>query len=86
MSVACSESGVGADAAVWVEISDDGPGISPANAARVFEPFFTTARARGGTGLGLAVVRSLLAAHGGDIELGDSAAGTRLRVRLPRAI
>ena len=70
-------------AALLIEVSDNGPGISVANAARVFEPFFTTARARGGTGLGLAVVKSLLSAHRGGIELGESAAGTRLRISLP---
>ena len=85
VTVACAESGVGADAALWIDVSDDGPGISAANAARVFEPFFTTARARGGTGLGLAVVKSLLAAHQGGIELLASAVGTRLRVTLPPA-
>ena len=72
-----------APAHLLIEIGDNGPGISAANAARVFEPFFTTARARGGTGLGLAVVKSLLTAHRGVIELGESAAGTRLRIRLP---
>ncbi len=72
-----------APASLLIEVSDNGPGISAANAARVFEPFFTTARAQGGTGLGLAVVKSLLAAHRGTIELGESPAGTRLRIRLP---
>ena len=69
-----------------IEISDNGPGISVANAARVFEPFFTTARARGGTGLGLAVVKSLLTAHRGAIELGESSVGTRLRIHLPQSL
>ena len=74
-----------APAALLIEVSDNGPGISVANAARVFEPFFTTARAQGGTGLGLAVVKSLVSAHRGAIELGESSAGTRLRIRLPLA-
>ncbi|MDS4031186.1 MAG: HAMP domain-containing sensor histidine kinase [Candidatus Contendobacter sp.] len=74
----------GTDPVLLIEVSDNGPGISAANAARVFEPFFTTDRARGGTGLGLAVVKSLLTAHRGAIELGKSAAGTRLRIRLPQ--
>ncbi len=70
-------------ATLIIEVSDNGPGISATNAARVFEPFFTTARAQGGTGLGLAVVKSLVNAHRGAIELVDSAAGTRVRISLP---
>lgn len=70
-------------ASLLIEVSDNGPGISAANAARVFEPFFTTARALGGTGLGLAVVKSLLAAHRGTIELGESVVGISLRIYLP---
>lgn len=60
---------------VCVTVTDNGPGISSANAPRVFEPFFTTARKDGGTGLGLSVVRSLLDAHGGSICLGPTDAG-----------
>lgn len=50
-------------------VSDDGPGISEGNAARIFEPFFTTRREAGGTGMGLALTRNLLAAHGATITL-----------------
>jgi len=65
-------------------LSDNGPGISAANASKVFEPFFTTARKNGGTGLGLAVVKSLLAAtHHGDIQLLPSAAGTAMQLSMP---
>ena len=78
--------GLAPDPAVLIEISDNGPGISAANTARVFEPFFTTARQQGGAGLGLAVVKSLVIAHGGSIELGESSAGVRLRIRLPLGI
>ncbi|MER2603464.1 MAG: HAMP domain-containing sensor histidine kinase [Candidatus Competibacter phosphatis] len=70
-------------AALLIEVSDNGPGISAANAARVFEPFFTTARSRGGAGLGLAVVQSLLTAHHGDIRLAEAPTGTRMQIRLP---
>jgi signal transduction histidine kinase len=55
-----------------IRISDNGPGVSPANAARIFEPFFTTARNQGGTGIGLSVVKALLEAHGGAIEVHTS--------------
>jgi two-component system OmpR family sensor kinase len=53
----------------WLQVADDGPGISAGNAARVFDPFFTTRREGGGTGMGLSVVRNLLAAHGAAITL-----------------
>ena len=65
--------------------SDDGEGISPGNRARIFEPFFTTRREAGGTGMGLQIVRSMLAAHGGSIALKDSAAGAAFEIRVPVA-
>ena len=83
ITVACPAPRPESPATLIIEVSDNGPGISAANAARVFEPFFTTARAQGGTGLGLAVVKSLVNAHRGAIELVDSAAGTRVRISLP---
>ena len=52
---------------VW----NDGAPISPGNRARIFEPFFTTRREAGGTGMGLAIVRSLLKTHGATIDLAD---------------
>jgi two-component system OmpR family sensor kinase len=56
-------------------VSDNGPGISPGNRDRVFTPFFTTRREKGGTGMGLAIARTLLQAHGGSISLADSQHG-----------
>ena len=56
---------------------DDGPGISPGNRPHVFDPFFTTRRESGGTGMGLAIVASLLAAHGGSIALVSPPEGWR---------
>lgn len=83
VTIACAETGSGADTLLRITVSDDGPGVSAANASRVFEPFFTTARAQGGTGLGLAVVKSLLAAHGGGIELEPSVGGARWLITVP---
>ncbi len=60
-----------------LEVADDGPGISPGNAARIFEPFFTTRRDRGGTGMGLAIVRRMLEVHGASIDLAPGALGAR---------
>lgn len=54
---------------ITLDISNDGQGISAGNAARLFQPFFTTRRETGGTGMGLAVVRNLLAAHHAEITL-----------------
>ncbi len=50
-------------------ITDNGKGISPGNRARVFDPFFTTRRDTGGTGMGLTITANLLAAHGAEIRL-----------------
>lgn len=59
-------------------VSDDGPGISEGNRARVFDPFFTTRRDAGGTGMGLPIVRRLLAAQGASIAIGEGAGATFL--------
>jgi signal transduction histidine kinase len=68
-----------------IDIQDDGPGISPANATRVFEPFFTTARASGGTGLGLPIVQAIARGAGGNVVLLTSGHGTHFRIELPAA-
>lgn len=64
-----------AAAALRVVVADDGDGVSPANRDRVFDSFFTTRRDSGGTGMGLAIVRAMLEAHGGSIRLEDAAGG-----------
>jgi len=67
-------------------VADDGPGISEGNRPHVFEPFFTTRRESGGTGMGLAIVAALLRAHGGDITLTEAPpgwTGAAFRLRLP---
>jgi signal transduction histidine kinase len=68
---------------VELHVADDGRGVSAANASRIFTPFFTTARDRGGSGLGLSIVRSLLEAHGGSIELEPGEPGAHFLLRLP---
>ena len=67
-----------------LSVSDTGEGIDPAIVSRVFEPFFTTKPVGQGTGMGLAVVHGIVAAHGGHIAI-DSAPrhGTTVRVLLP---
>jgi two-component system nitrogen regulation sensor histidine kinase NtrY len=64
------------------KVRDNGPGIPVAIQPRLFEPR-VTARP-GGTGLGLAVARQIVMAHGGVLEFESSAAGTCFTVRLPR--
>jgi signal transduction histidine kinase len=70
---------------VVLTLKDDGPGIAAADRERLFEPFFTSRRAQGGTGLGLPIARSLLAASGARIELVEAAAGAAFRIALPVA-
>jgi signal transduction histidine kinase len=67
---------------VEVAVRDDGPGIAPAHAGRLFQPYFTTKKH--GTGLGLFVTRKLVGDHGGLIEhIGRPGEGTVFRVWLP---
>jgi signal transduction histidine kinase len=82
------ELGVAAGEAVLV-VADDGPGIPPADRERVFERFTRLDEARsrghGGAGLGLAIARQIVEAHGGAIAVADQDAGACLVVRLPAA-
>lgn len=73
----------------FVDVSDDGKGILQDEQERVFEPFYRTADAhiskKAGSGLGLAVCRSIARTHGGDINLVGGPAGFTARLRLPLA-
>ena len=71
------------DGETGFEVVDDGEGISPANQGRVFDRFFTTRRGTGGTGLGLALVRAVVRAHGGEVTLQSAPGRTVFRVALP---
>ena len=69
---------------VHVEFADEGPGIAEDVLARIFDPFFTTKPPGQGTGLGLAIAQSIVADHGGRIEVDSRlAVGTVFRVVLP---
>ncbi len=66
-----------------ITIEDSGPGVSAEDAARIFEPLFTT-KAKG-TGLGLAICRQIATRHGGQVELVETPQpGATFRLRLPR--
>ena len=62
-------------------VTDDGPGIPNDVQPQLFEPFFTTRPQ--GTGLGLAVVKAVVAAHGGDVSVSTSVHGTSFTIRIP---
>jgi signal transduction histidine kinase len=74
-------------AGVEIEVADTGTGIAPDDRASVFTAFYRggpgAARSGEGAGLGLAVSRAIVEAHGGRIWLADSAQGTRVRFSLP---
>jgi signal transduction histidine kinase len=73
--------------AIEIEVADTGRGIAREHRQRVFEPFFRveSSRTDGGAGLGLAVSRAIVEAHGGSIWLEDAPVGTRVRFRLPQS-
>jgi two-component system, OmpR family, sensor histidine kinase CreC len=71
--------------AVDLNVTNDGDPISPHNAERIFDAFFTTRRDSGGTGMGLAIVRSVMTSHGGAIMLLPADSSVRFMLRFPLA-
>ena len=74
---------------VELHIDDDGEGVPPADRERVFDRFVrlddSRTRLDGGAGLGLAIARDIVRAHGGTLTLEANAShGARLTIRLPR--
>ncbi|MCR5885475.1 response regulator [Rhizobacter sp. J219] len=70
---------------VWLRVSDNGPGVPAELRGKLFEPFFTTKPEGIGTGLGLAMSRSLARDHGGDLTLEPTShqGGASFRLNLP---
>jgi len=69
---------------ISIEISDDGPGIAPEIASRIFDPFFSTKPPGVGTGLGLSIVYGIVHQHGGEVTYDNqSGLGARFTVELP---
>jgi signal transduction histidine kinase len=77
------------DTTAEIEVSDTGEGIAPADQPHVFEPFYRggneAARTSSGNGLGLAIARTIVEAHGGRIWLAEERSGTRICFTLPLA-
>jgi two-component system sensor histidine kinase GlrK len=73
--------------ALELDVTDQGPGIPPAERARIFDPFYQGSQAGAGplrgTGIGLSVVKEYVFAHGGSVEVLDSGRGAHLRIRIP---
>jgi signal transduction histidine kinase len=72
-----------------IEVADTGEGIDPLDREQVFDAFIQgrrrgASRSNGSAGLGLAIARAIVEAHGGRIWLADAHAGTRVRFSLPR--
>ncbi|MEM7321171.1 MAG: sensor histidine kinase, partial [Pseudomonadota bacterium] len=68
---------------VWVK--DNGSGIPEGMRARIFDPFFTSRRDSGGTGMGLTIVSSILSAHNARITSEPSETGARFVLRFGEA-
>jgi PAS domain S-box-containing protein len=70
---------------VYLKVADEGCGIPAASLNRVTDPFFTTKRSIGGTGLGLSVSAGIIKEHGGKINFSSSDRGTTVTITLPIA-
>jgi two-component system, NtrC family, sensor kinase len=81
-AVARERGGVREDG-VAVRVIDDGPGIAPDIRERIFEPFFTTKPKGEGTGLGLGIVSTIVAKHGGELRCTSEPGATMFEVWLP---
>jgi signal transduction histidine kinase len=83
VEISCRSTQLRGQPALAITVRDSGPGISPADRERVFEPFFSTKTK--GTGLGMAIARRIVEAHGGTITVAvNDSPGAAIRVMLPR--
>ena len=82
--VRCAETTIDGRPALRVSIADNGPGLTAEQKQQIFEPFFTTKTK--GTGLGMAIAKRIVEAHGGAIVANTAAGGgAEIRITLPRA-
>jgi two-component system NtrC family sensor kinase len=84
-SIVISAHWIAGDDTIEIRVRDNGPGIKPSIRGRIFDPFFTTKTQDHGTGIGLAVSRGLIEAHGGTLTLADDQPerGAEFLIRLP---
>jgi C4-dicarboxylate-specific signal transduction histidine kinase len=81
--IRCAEAEIDGRPAVRVSVQDNGPGLTPEQRLRIFEPFFTTKTK--GTGLGMAIAKRIVEAHGGHLAVGPGAdGGAEILITLPR--
>jgi signal transduction histidine kinase len=83
VTVSAAEATLAGRPALRVSVRDNGPGLSPEQRQRIFDPFFTTKTK--GTGLGMAIAKRIIEAHGGQIAVGPSSGpGAEIVITLPR--
>ena len=84
ITIRTGHEGEGEQEQVWVEVEDNGSGISKENLSKVFDPFFTTKPVGKGTGLGLSLSYGIVQKHNGHIEVrSELGQGTCFRISLP---
>jgi signal transduction histidine kinase len=81
VTVRCEETSLEGRPAVLVSVRDNGPGLDAEQRRRIFEPFFTTKTK--GTGLGMAIAKRIIEAHGGRLDVGPGP-GAHILITLPR--
>ena len=83
ITVICSAAQLEEQPALRIAVRDNGPGLNPEQRQRIFEPFFTTKTK--GTGLGMAIAKRIVEAHGGQISVGMlPGPGAEIQLLLPR--
>jgi signal transduction histidine kinase len=83
VEVACSETSLDGRPALCVSVRDNGPGLTAEQRRKVFAPFYTTKKK--GTGLGMAIAKRIVEAHGGTMAVGGaSTPGAEFLITLPR--
>ena len=75
---------------VWFEVEDNGIGLAPAESRKIFDRFYqvdqSLTRQHGGCGLGLSIVKFIVEAHGGKVDVqSEPGKGSTFRVRIPMA-